>query len=103
MVETAGAATWEESLKCLARGGRLVTCGATTGPIVNTDVRRLFWHQYTILGSTMGKAEYRTAVQALSEGKLRPVVDRLYPLSEARAALERLAGGGQLGKVVVQI
>ncbi len=104
VVDTAGAATWEESLKCLARGGRLVTCGATTGPTVSTDVRRLFWHQYTILGSTMGnEAEYRTAAQALSEGKLRPVVDRLYPLSEARAALERLAGGGQLGKVVVQI
>src|SRR6266498_806117 len=103
VVETGGAATWEESLKCLARGGRLVTCGATTGPIVNTDLRRLFWHQYTILGSTMGnEAEYRNAVQALSEGKLRPVVDRLYPLSEARAALERLAAGGQLGKVVVQ-
>jgi NADPH:quinone reductase-like Zn-dependent oxidoreductase len=104
VVETAGAATWEESLKCLARGGRLVTCGATTGPIVSTDVRRLFWHQYTILGSTMGnEVEYRTAVQALGEGKLRPVVDGVYPLDDVRAGLERLAAGGQLGKVVVEI
>jgi NADPH:quinone reductase-like Zn-dependent oxidoreductase len=104
VVDTTGAATWQESLKCLARGGRVVTCGATTGPTVSMDVRRLFWHQHTILGSTMGnEAEYQQALQALGDGQLRPLVDRVYSLAEARAALERLASGSQMGKVVVGI
>lgn len=104
VVENVGAATWTESLRCLARGGRLVTCGATSGPMVETDVRRLFWHQYTILGSTLGNAvEWRACVQALSQGDLRPVIDRVYPLEDARAALARLESGAQLGKVVVEI
>ena len=104
VIENAGAATWEESLKSLARGGRLVTCGATTGPVVSTDLRRLFWHQYTILGSTLGnEAEYRETLRVLEEGRLRPLVDRVYPFGEARAALEHLATGQQMGKVVVEI
>jgi NADPH:quinone reductase-like Zn-dependent oxidoreductase len=104
VVDNVGAATWEASLRCLAKGGRLVTCGATTGPAVVTDARRLFWNQYTILGSTMGNdAEYREVVRRLGAGQLRPVVDRVYPLGEARAALERLERGEQMGKVVVQI
>jgi NADPH:quinone reductase-like Zn-dependent oxidoreductase len=104
VIENTGASTWEASLKCLARGGRLVTCGATTGPIVQLDVRKLFWHQYDILGSTMGSdADYRGALQALAEGHLRPVVDRVYPLAEAREALTRLAAGEHLGKVVVEV
>ncbi|HEX9611031.1 MAG TPA: zinc-binding dehydrogenase [Gemmatimonadales bacterium] len=102
VVENVGAATWEQSLRCLAKAGRLVTCGATTGPSVVTDVRRLFWNQYTIMGSTMGnEAEYREVVRVLGTGELRPVVDRVYPLAETRAALERLERGAQLGKVVV--
>jgi NADPH:quinone reductase-like Zn-dependent oxidoreductase len=81
-----------------------VTCGATTGPRVVTDVRRLFWNQYTIMGSTMGnEAEYREIVRVLGEGRLRPPVDRVYPLAEARAALERLEQGEQLGKIVVRV
>jgi NADPH:quinone reductase-like Zn-dependent oxidoreductase len=104
VVENVGEGTWEESLRALARGGRLVTCGATAGPKVVTDVRRLFWHQLTIMGSTMGNAaEYREVVRQLAEGHLRPIVDRVYPLGEARAAFERLAAGEQLGKIVVQI
>lgn len=104
VVENVGDATWEESLRALAKGGRLVTCGATTGPNVVTDVRRLFWNQYTIMGSTMGnEAEYREAVRALGDGHLRPRVDRVYPLAEARTALERLQQGEQLGKVVVRV
>ena len=104
VVENVGEATWEQSLRCLARAGRLVTCGATSGPRVVTDVRRVFWHQYTIMGSTMGnEAEYREVVGLLATGHLRPVVDRVYPLSQARAAVERLEQGAQLGKVVVAI
>lgn len=104
VVENVGAATWDDSLRCLRRGGRLVTCGATSGPQVGLDLRRLFWHHWSILGSTMGNAsEYQEIVRRLGKGELRPVVDRVYPMKQARQAYERLAKGEQLGKVVVEI
>ena len=104
VVDNVGEATWEESLRCLARNGRLVTCGATSGPMVQMDVRRLFWNQYTIMGSTMGNAtEYAEIVRVLGTGALRPLVDRVYPLAEAPAALERLGRAEQLGKIAIQI
>src|SRR5213082_313009 len=104
VIENVGEATWDESLRSLGRGGRLVTCGATSGPQVSLDLRRLFWHQWNIMGSTMGNdAEYREIVRLLGAGELRPVVHRVFPFSEARAAFERLERGEQLGKVVVEI
>ncbi len=104
VVENVGEATWDASLRCLRRGGRLVTCGATTGPKVSLDLRRLFWHHWTILGSTMGNAaEYAEIVRRLGRGELRPVVDRVYPLEQVRAAYERLQRGEQLGKVVLEV
>jgi len=104
VIENVGEATWEESLKALARGGRLVSCGATSGPRVPIDIRRLFWHQWTIMGSTMGnEAEYREVVRRLGEGQLKPIVDRIYPFEEVRAGLERLEKGEQLGKISVTI
>lgn len=104
VVDDVGEATWEESLRCLAKGGRLATCGATTGPKVMTDVRRVFWNHYTIMGSTMGNAaEYAEIVRVLGTGELRPVVDRVFALTDVRAAYERLKRGEQLGKVVIQI
>ena len=104
VMDDVGEATWEESLRCLAKGGRLVTCGATTGPKVVSDIRRVFWNHYTIMGSTMGNAaEYQEIVRVLGTGQLRPVVDRVYPLPDVRSAYERLERAEQLGKVVVQI
>ena len=104
VVENVGEKTWEASLRCLAKGGRVVTCGGTSGPKLVTDVRPLFWHQFTILGSTMGNdAEYAEIVRRLSAGELRPLVDRVFPLAEARAAYEYLQRGEQLGKVVVTV
>ncbi len=104
VVENVGEATWDESLRCLKRGGRLVTCGATLGPQVRLDLRRVFWHHFTIMGSTMGNArEYAEVVRRLGEGQLRPIVDRVYPLAEAGVAYERLAKGEQFGKVVVEV
>lgn len=104
VVDDVGEATWERSLRVLGRGGRLVTCGATSGPMVQTDVRKLFWHQWTILGSTMGNdREYDAIVDALSEGALLPPVDAVYPLEEARAAYERLSSGEQFGKLVLRL
>ena len=104
VIENVGAATWEDSLRSLRRGGRLVTCGATSGPLVSLDLRRLFWHHWSILGSTMGNAaEYAEVVRRLGQGELRPVVDRVFPLARARDAYERLKRAEQLGKIVVEI
>jgi NADPH:quinone reductase-like Zn-dependent oxidoreductase len=104
VVDTVGEATWSQSLGALGRRGRLVTCGGTSGPMVTTDVRRLFWNQWSILGSTMGNdAEFAAVVKLFREGRLRPPVDRVYPLEESRAAFERMQGGEQFGKLVVRI
>lgn len=104
VVENTGEATWELSLRSLAKQGRLVSCGATTGPKVVTDVRRMFWHQHTIMGSTMGNlAEYREIVSLLGQGHLRPTLDAAYSLADGVKAMERLEKGEQMGKVVVDL
>ena len=104
VVETVGEATWEQSLRALGKAGRLVTCGGTTGPMVVTDVRRLFWNQYNIMGSTMGSAhEFREIVTVLGQGKLRPTVDSVFSLEDGREAFERLRSGQQIGKVVIRM
>src|SRR3989442_10294388 len=99
VVEHVGAATWDDSLRCLKRGGRLVTCGATSGPQAGLDLRRLFWHHWSLLGSTMGNAaEYAEIVRRLGREQLRPVVDRVYPMAQARQAFERLPEKEQNGR-----
>lgn len=104
VVDDVGPATWEKSLAALVKGGRLVTCGATSGPKVETDVRKLFWNQWTILGSTMGNdAEFDAIVRELEKGRLIPPVDSVFDLENGRAAFERLQVAGQFGKVVVRI
>src|SRR2546426_102698 len=104
VVDNVGAATWDDSLRCLRRGGRLVICGATSGPQVGLDLRRLFWHHWSILGSTMGNAaEYGEIVRRLGKGELRPIVDRTYPIEQLRDAYEHLAKGEQMGKLVLEI
>ncbi|NUO64745.1 MAG: zinc-binding dehydrogenase [Gemmatimonadaceae bacterium] len=104
VVDSVGKATWAQSTSALARGGRLVTCGATSGPVVETDVRRLFWNQWSILGSTMGNdAEFDAITGELAAGRLRPPVDRVYPLAEARDAFARLEDAAQFGKIVLSI
>ncbi|HEY7394303.1 MAG TPA: zinc-binding dehydrogenase, partial [Gemmatimonadaceae bacterium] len=73
-------------------------------PIVETDVRRLFWNQWSILGSTMGNdAEFDAIVAELRAGRLLPPVDSVFPLDHTRAAFERLAAGEQFGKVVIRV
>jgi NADPH:quinone reductase-like Zn-dependent oxidoreductase len=104
VIDSVGEATWERSLRVLGRRGRLVTCGGTSGPMVQTDVRRLFWNQWTIMGSTMGNdAEFDAVVQLFRSGRLAPVVDSVFPLREGRAGYERLASGEQFGKVVLRV
>lgn len=104
VVDSVGERTWAQSLKALRRGGRLVVCGATTGPMVDIDLRRLFWHQWTLMGSTLGgRREYREIVRLAGLGRLWPVVDRVVPLADAIEAIRRLADGEQFGKLVIEV
>jgi NADPH:quinone reductase-like Zn-dependent oxidoreductase len=104
VIEHVGTATWERSLKCMARGARLVTCGATTGYDAQIDLRFLFTRQYSLMGSYMGtKAELLRAAQFFFAGQLRPVVDRTYPLAAAAEAQTRLERGEQFGKIVLEV
>jgi NADPH:quinone reductase-like Zn-dependent oxidoreductase len=104
VVDSAGEQTWLASLRALRRGGRLVTCGATTGPNVSLDLRRLFWHQWSILGSTLGsRQEYAEVVRHAAAGRLWPIIDRVVPLSEWRTAYQRLERGEQTGKLVIEV
>jgi NADPH:quinone reductase-like Zn-dependent oxidoreductase len=104
VVDSVGEATWAQSLVALGRRGRLVTCGGTSGPHVEMDIRRLYWNQWTIMGSTMGNvAEFDAVTAHLREGRLLPPVDSVWPLEAGRGAYERLLSGEQFGKVVVQL
>jgi NADPH:quinone reductase-like Zn-dependent oxidoreductase len=104
VLDSVGEKTWTQSLIALGKLGRLVTCGGTSGPNLVTDVRRLFWNQWTIMGSTMGNdAEFDAITAAFRDGRLKPVVDKVYPLEQGRDAFERLEHGGQFGKIVLQI
>jgi NADPH:quinone reductase-like Zn-dependent oxidoreductase len=102
--EHVGTATWDDSVASLARGGRLVTCGATTGYDGKIDLRFLFSRQLSILGSYMGtKDEFATVLKLVGAGRLKPVVDRVFPLQECRLAHEYLESGAQFGKVVLKV
>ena len=102
--EHVGTATWDDSLASLALAGRLVTCGNTTGYGAKLDLRFLFSRQLSLLGSYMGvKSDLHTIMKLVSAGRLKPVVDRIFPLPEAPAAHTYLESGQQFGKVVLKI
>ena len=102
VIEHVGAATWDESVKCLKPGGILVTCGATTGPNVGFDLRFLFSRQLSLLGSYMGTmGELYEALGHVFAGRLKPVVDRTFPLRDVRTAHEYLEKSQMFGKVVL--
>jgi NADPH:quinone reductase-like Zn-dependent oxidoreductase len=102
--DTVGEASWPQSLAALGKRGRLVTCGATSGPHVQMDVRRLFWNQWDIMGSTMGnESEFDAVANEYRAGRLTALVDSVFDISQGRKAFERLASGQQFGKVVVRI
>ncbi len=104
VVDSVGAATWQQSLGSLGKRGRLVSCGATTGPMVETDMRRMFWNQWTLMGSTMGNdAEFDAVVAELAAGRLLPPIDAVFPIAEGRRAFERLQAASQFGKLVLSI
>ena len=102
--EHVGSATWENSIKSLAAGGRLVTCGATTGYDVKLDMRFLFTRQLSLLGSYMGtKNELRTVLKLVEQGRLKPIVDKVWPLQDAALAHDYLENNKQFGKVVLTV
>jgi NADPH:quinone reductase-like Zn-dependent oxidoreductase len=104
VVDHVGEATWRTSLDVAAPGGRITVCGATTGPNPPAALHRVWWKQLSILGSTMGtKADFEGAYALIAEGRARPVVDEVVPLSEIRAAHARLEAGEQFGKIVLAI
>jgi NADPH:quinone reductase-like Zn-dependent oxidoreductase len=104
VIEHVGAATWERSVRALARGGRLVTCGATSGHAATLDLRHLFARQLSLLGSYMGgKPELLRASELFFRGVVRPVVDRTFPLSETAQAHRHLESSSQFGKVVLTV
>ena len=104
VVENVGAAVWGSALRSVVRGGRIVTCGATSGDQPPADLRRIFIRQLQILGSTLGDLhEMGALLKACAGGALRPVIDSTWALDEVHAALNRLESGAQFGKVAVRV
>jgi NADPH:quinone reductase-like Zn-dependent oxidoreductase len=102
IVDTVGEATWMTSLKAAARGGRIVTCGATSGPNPKEEIRLIFWKHLSILGSTMANdREFRALYSAVASGRLRPRVDRVFSFAQARDAFAYMEEGRQNGKLIL--
>ena len=102
VVDSVGEATWMTSLRAVVKGGRIVTCGATSGPNPKEEIRLLFWKQFTILGSTMANdREFRAMLATVAAGKLRPRIDRVFPFSQAAEAYRWMEEGRQYGKIVL--
>jgi NADPH:quinone reductase-like Zn-dependent oxidoreductase len=103
VVDNVGAATLNTSMKVVARGGRIVIIGNTSGPEVQIDVRYIFGKQISLIGSTMGTHEdFQQVTDLLWSGKLKPIIDRVRPLSEGREAFASMERGEQFGKIVLE-
>lgn len=104
VIDNVGEKTWGASLRSMARGGHLVTCGATTGAHPSADIQRLFVRQLSVHGSTMGHLEeFRRLIQAYASGAFAPAIDAVFPLAEVPAAFDRLEHPDRLGKVIIDI
>jgi len=104
VLENVGAATWDRSLRSLVRGGRLVTVGRTTGALAETDIKLIFWNQLQVIGSTMAnQKEFSDVMAHFFQGDLKPVIDSIFPLEQAREAYQRLESGDHFGKIVITI
>ncbi len=103
VVDCVGGESWAKSLAALAKGGRLVTCGATAGAFPQTNIRRIFWNHLSIFGSTLGsRQEFQQLLSFCSASGVRPIIDQVFPLKEAVVAQQRLEEGKQFGKIVLQ-
>jgi NADPH:quinone reductase-like Zn-dependent oxidoreductase len=104
VVDCVGGEAWNKSLAAAAKGGRVVTCGATAGANPTIDLRRVFWNNLRIFGSTLGsREEFRQVVNFFCNTNMRPIIDHVFPLKDAAAAHERLERGEQFGKIVLHI
>ena len=104
VVEHVGEATWKTSLAAVRPAGRVVVCGATSGPNPPAQLHRVWWKQLTIYGSTMGTREdFADVYELVASGRVRPVIDEVFPLEDARGAHERLEAAEQFGKIVLRI
>ena len=104
VVDCIGDDGWAKNFAALSRGGRLVTCGASAGAKVVTDVRRIFWNNLKVFGSSLGtRDEFRRVLNFLEATGTKPVIDKVYPLADAAHAHERLAPGGHFGKIVLRM
>lgn len=104
VVEHVGDATWRTSLDVASQRGRIVVCGATTGPNPPAALHRIWWKELAIFGSSMGTPEdFEAAYELVKSGRAKVIVDSVFPLAEVRAAHERLEAGEQLGKIVLRI
>lgn len=103
LFEHIGGNTFTKSVLCLKKKGRIVTCGATAGRTVGFDLRYLYTHQLSVIGSYMGGiAELQRIVRRIQDGRLRPVIDQIFPLREARQALNRMASRENFGKIILK-
>lgn len=104
VLDSTGGTNWVKSVRALKKGGRLVTVGATLDPNPPEEIRLIFWKQVSLLGSTMStQKEFRDVMKLVFQRKLKPVVDKVMPLEQAREAHERLAQGQQFGKIVLRV
>ena len=104
VIENIGEAVWGAAMKSLVRGGRLVTCGATSGDQPPADLRRIFIRQLQILGSTLGnRHELQDLLAFCEQHQIRPVIDRVFPMADVHAALDMLANAEQFGKVALDL
>jgi zinc-binding alcohol dehydrogenase/oxidoreductase len=104
VVEHVGEATWQRSLRAVRTGGRVAVCGATSGPNPPAALHRIWWKQLTIVGSTMGtKEDFEAVYELVASGRVKPLVDKVFPLAEAAAAHERMEAGEHLGKIILSI
>ena len=102
VIENVGAATWKDSIRALKGGGRLVTCGSTSGPVGETLIPLVFWKQVHIIGSTMAnRKEFNDVMRLFFQGRLKAIIDEVVPLKDGAAAQTRLAEGKQFGKIVL--
>lgn len=104
VIDTVGAATWPINVEATRKGGRIVHCGVTGGPNVQANISPIYWRQLNILGSTMGSHEdFRQLTQAMKATVLRPVIDSVFPLEQARDAQAKMESGAQFGKIVLSM
>jgi zinc-binding alcohol dehydrogenase/oxidoreductase len=104
VIDSVGGETFGKAIEIVKPGGRIVTYGATTGALKQLEVRRIFWKQITICGSTMGTPhEFAAMVQLFGKSGLRPAIDQVFPLSDAASAHRRMEEAGQFGKIVLKI